>query len=464
MSKLLGDRRIWLAYTVLIAVAALACLVWPPVVEFTARPARGIVLTLLGALGLLAPLPRAYSRIVRPLAIALLWGLVVWDVLSQIAPLSQPPAVVWPLRLGPLVIGASLWALLLLDLRWQRRALAAVLLPTVCGLALVAWSAPAQTKRFRPQYVAVDSHGTVYISNSASNVIRVFARDGSLRAKLRPLVAKEMGIPGPGFEQPNVTGEPDQLGTMTPGAYGSVTPSSGSAASVKAREEQANFRVCGLALDAQDRLYAPDMSGHVMLRFTADGRLDAMWSLPYHLAQAPGCVAIAGDTVYLLGDTNNLLRYSLSGHPLPALPLPETPRGGLTAAPDGKALFVVGQSHILKLDVGGGTTSVLPIAAPGASSTVYQPVLAQAGGRLLVADANTTRIDVYCDVSRLCGSIGAPGAMPGQFGGIVGVTQDNQGNLYVAEARYAVTQRLTSAGRVTALYWSLDDDQTQPTR
>jgi hypothetical protein len=452
-----------LAYVTLIAAAVLACLLWPPVVGFTAQPVLGFGLVALGAAALLAPLPHAVLLYARIAAVVLLWSAIIWCVLSQVAPLSQPPGVVWPLRLLPLVIGVGLWGLLLLDATWQRRALAAVLLPTLCGLALVAWTAPAQTQWFSPQYIAVDSHGTVYISNSRSNVIRVFAPDGTLRAKLRPQVAKELGMPGLGFEQPNVTGEPDQLGLATPGTLGSGSTTS-AGGGVGVREEAVNFRICGLALDKQDHLYVPDMRGHVLLRFKPDGHLDAKWPLSFDLAQSPGCIAIAGDIVYLLSDTNALLRYNLSGAPLPALLLPEALRGGLIAAPDGKALFATSQDRVLALDITTGTASILPIAVPLSGVAVYQPLLAQASGRLLVADATAARIDIYCGTGQPCGSLGAAGTMPGHFGNIAGVTQDSQGNLYVADARYALVQRLTPSGRATALYWSPDDDGTQPIR
>lgn len=461
MQMLLGSRRVTLAYAILIAAAVLVCFLWPPVVGFAAQPVLGFGLVAFGTVGLLVPLRLPVRGYARLAAVALLWGAIAWCVLSQVAPLSQPPGAVWPLRLLPLVIGASLWSLLLLDATWQRRALAAVLLPTLCGLALVAWTAPAQTQWFSPQYIAVDSHGTVYISNTRSNVIRVFAPDGTLRAKLRPQVAKELGIPGLGFEQPNVTGEPDQLGLATPGTLGGTTSASGG---VEAREQAVNFRICGLALDKQDRLYVPDMRGHVLLRFKADGHLDAKWPLSFDLAQSPGCIAIARDTVYLLSDTNALLRYNLSGAPLPALPLPETMRGDLIAAPNGRTLFATSEDHVLSLDIATGTASTLPITFTRGNVVAYQPLLAQPGGRLLVANATTARIDIYCGTGQPCGSLGAAGNMPGQFGSIAGVTQDSQGNLYVADARYALVQRLTPSGRATALYWSPDDDGTQPIR
>lgn len=460
MDKMWGGRHVALGYAVLVAAALIVSVMWPPVVEFTARPALGLALVVLGAVGLLAPLRHGYVRYLRIAAATLLWGVVAWCALSQIAPLSQSPTSVWSLRLFPVVIGASLWGLLLLGQTWQRRALVALLLPTLSGLALVAWTAPAQPKWFSPQYIAVDSHGTVYISNRNSNVIRVFAPDGALRAKLRPQVAKELGIPGPGFEQPGVSGEPDQLGAATPGAFGGVgAPARGPG--LGAGEEEANFRTCGLAVDRQDRLYVPDMGGHVLLRFKPDGHLDAKWPLSFDLAQAAGCAAIAGDTLYLLSDSDALLRYNLAGYPLPALALPETPRSGLVASADGKTLFAVGQDHVLALDVGTGVAKALPVAFPPPSAPIYQPLLALPGNRLLVANAPQSRIDAYCDAARLCSSLGGPGSLPGQFGHITSLAQDGRGNLYVADDSYALVQRLTPSGRATALYWSPDDDAQQ---
>jgi hypothetical protein len=56
----------------------------------------------------------------------------------------------------------------------------------------------------------------------------------------------------------------------------------------------------------------------------------------------------------------------------------------------------------------------------------------------------------------LLGTIGKPGSVvtgyfPGQFGGLGGLAQDNQGRIYVADWQLGVIQRFNSAGDLEAV-------------
>src|SRR5258708_37654411 len=127
-------------------------------------------------------------------------------------PPTRPPSLEWSLRGVPLILAAALWLWLVLRAPLLRRAVAAALLPSLTALALVAWSSPPYPLTFAPYYLAVDSHGTLYATDAAAPVIRVFAGDGSLRAKLRPGLASLQGPPGPGFSPPGPYNDPDRLG------------------------------------------------------------------------------------------------------------------------------------------------------------------------------------------------------------------------------------------------------------
>ena len=206
--------------------ALLCCLLLPPITAF--EPARLPAMLLFGAgAALLAtsllPLPQRWARAALFIAgAAILWLLIGWCVFSQISPVTEPRSLTWGLRGLPLVLALGLWLWLLLPRSWQRRALLAVIVPSLLGLALVAWSRPPHPLDFQPYYVAVDSNGTFYVTDAYAPVIRVFGPDGSLRYKLRPGLASVQGPPGPGFMPPGPYNDPDGLGVpqSTPGARG----------------------------------------------------------------------------------------------------------------------------------------------------------------------------------------------------------------------------------------------------
>ena len=209
--------------------ALLCCLLAPPMVAFA--PARLPAILLWGAgaalLALALLLPRRWPRHARlvsftlfPAGALILWLLIGWCVFSQISPITEPRSFTWGLRGLPLALVMGLWLWLLAPRPWQRRALLALLIPTLLGLALIAWSRPPHPLDFQPYYVAVDSSGVFYVSDSYAPVIRIFGPDGALRYKLRPGLASVQGPPGPGFMPPGPYNDPDGLGVpqSSPGA------------------------------------------------------------------------------------------------------------------------------------------------------------------------------------------------------------------------------------------------------
>src|SRR5689334_8166966 len=190
--------RIWgnpLWRGALAAGALIVALVAPPVVGFAPQLALGLLLVALGAGALLIPLrgrPVPYLRVAGG---ATLWLVIAWCVLSQVAPLTRPLTVVWPLCLLPILFVAAIWLWPQLSHTWQRRLLLALLAPSYAGLLLTAWASPAAPLNFKPEYVAVSSTGTLYVTDVRSPVIRVFAPNGALTAKLRPGLASRLGPP-----------------------------------------------------------------------------------------------------------------------------------------------------------------------------------------------------------------------------------------------------------------------------
>lgn len=432
---------------------AVACLLWPPVLAFEPRLTLGLALVAAGALALLVPLWGWIGYIIHSVGAALVWGVIGWCAVSQTALVTEPLAQLWALRLLPVLAAFAVWGLLRLPGAWQRRALLALVLPSALGLGAVARIAPhQQTPNFTPVYIVADSRGTLYVTDKRSPVVRVFSPDGALRAKLRPGVASVLGLPGRGFEPPGPYNDPDRIGANT--VYITQQPQ-------YPFYDIDGIRFCGLAIDSQDRLYVPDAERDQMLRFTPDGRADLRWKLSNRFVPTRGCVAVSGDRIYLASGFGLISQYDFEGRQLAAWTTPEPMRGDITAAPDGKTVYVLGARHIYAIDTGTGVMRALPITLPTPSARVYETIAAAPDGRLLYTNLAAGRIDIYCDEQTLCGTVGGPGDWPGQFGTPLGLFQDGTGNVYVSDGTHRVVQRFSPSGHVSTIYWSPDDDEIE---
>lgn len=460
-----GALRIWAL--ALVAGATLCCLLIPPQVAFRSQPLLALAVVMIGGMVLVLPLMRPpQSWWIRwgagAIGALILWGIVGWCCLSQVAPLTQPLTLTWSVRSMPIAVVAMLWLWLMLARNWQRRALLAVALPSILGLALVAWtSSPAQPVNFQPYYVVVDSHGTIYVSDSASPVIRVFAPNGSLRSKLRPGLASRQGPPGPGFSQPGPYNDPDHLGV--PRAVTGASRISGVLQPWVPGTD--DFWFCGMALDTHDNLYVPDWMHGRMLRFAPDGRLVARWQLPQDYHPSLNCITVGSDgELYLSDEHGIILCIDANGHVLARWTLPEAIIGGISMPPDGVLLYALAATHVYQVDLRGDVSGSWSLPTPsGALGRPYQSILAVGVGRVLVTNLETHRVEIYCrgvgGIGEACGHIGSRGIWPGQFGQVGGMARDNRADIYVADFDHRVLQRFTPNGVIDALYWGPDDDE-----
>ncbi|MGZ3662966.1 MAG: NHL repeat-containing protein [Ktedonobacterales bacterium] len=460
-----GALRTWAL--ALIAGAALCCLLAPPLVAFRPQPLPALGGVAAGGVILLWPLVRPLRSGWTGWGLAaggalFLWGIIAWCILSQVAPITQPISFTWGLRGLPIVVAAAMWLWLMLSRDWQRRTLLAVALPSTVGLGLVAWnSSTLQLVNFQPYYVAVDSHGTIYVTDAASPVIRIFGPGGSLRAKLRPGLASRQGPPGPGFSQPGPYNDPERLGV--PRAASGSTSVSGSLRPWAPGTD--DFWFCGMALDSHDNLYVPDWMHSRMLRFAPNGQLIARGPLPQDFHPSLGCITTGPDDALYLSDEHGvILRLDANGHVLAHWALPEAIVGGISISPDGRTVNALALTRVYQVELGGGVIRSWPLPTPtGSLGRPYQGILATTGGRVLVTNLTAHRVDVYCTgvtgVGRECGHIGSGGIWPGQFGQVGGMARDNRGDLYVADFDHRVLQQFTSDGTLDALYWGPDDDE-----
>jgi sugar lactone lactonase YvrE len=452
----------------------LVVLISPPLVDFQPALAPALALSLVGALALLLPpvlkrgpakphpSARPYSVLKTGLLVAiqvagffLLGSVIGWAVLSQPIALNMPLALAESLRALPVVALASLAALLIVRLAWQRRAMLALVLPTLLALSFIALRTPPYVLDFRPYWLAVDGHGTLYVSDVESPVIRVFSPDGSLQAKLRPRLAARKGPPGIGFSPPGPWNDPDQLGV--PSLTGQPQSGAGWLRPWPANTDE--FLFCGLAVDSQNRLYVLDWLGNQMLRFTPDGMLDEMWPLPQDYQPSTGCLTLSQDRLYVGDQSGRVLTYDLGGHLLATQALPG-PLIGLSTDPAGDYLYALLANQVWRETLATGQTMLWNLPPPrGPLGFPYETLLALPNDQLLVSDLNSNAILRYTGEGRLLSRMGGFGNNPGQFAGIGAMALDSAGQLYVTDSDHRVVQRFAPDGRVDGLYRGPDDDE-----
>src|SRR5690348_7897777 len=447
--------------------ALIVALVAPPVVGFVPRLALGLLAVALGTVALLIPVPGRLAAYLHIAGAGALWLVIAWCVLSQVAPLTQPLTVVWPLRLLPILLVAAIWLWPQLSRTWQRRLLLALLAPSYAGLLLTAWASPAAPLNFKPEYVAVSSTGTLYVTDVRSPVIRVFAPTGALTAKLRPGLASRLGPPGPGFGPPGPFNDPERLGihgTPTPVRRGPVVPAGQlQPGGVTTRDPFGDeFRFCGLAIDSHDRLYVPDIVRSRMLRFLPDGRLDARWPIPTVGKSSRNCVAVSGDSVYYASQFGQIWHFDAQGHLLATKQLPGLIVAGLAADPSGDTVYALSLTTLYTVGPHGDTITPAPLSATGAlRASDYTAMLAFPDRGLLVVNDGGQRADLLWPDTGLCGAIGAHGDQQGQLEQMSAVARDARANVYLADVSHGVVERFDASGRVTAVYWGPDDDESE---
>jgi sugar lactone lactonase YvrE len=430
-------------------------LFWPPIISF--HPARlpALALSALGLAGLmLLRLLRGRLRAAfQIVGFLLLWGVMGWCVLSQPTALNRPLVLEQSLRALPLVAAAGVLALLLAPASWQRRALVALTLPTLLALGVVAYQSPPNVVDFRPYWLAVDAHGTLYVTDVESPVIRIFAPDGTLRAKIRPRQSALKGPPGIGLSPPGPWDDPNRLGVPnlnSPPAAGWLRPW---------KPNTDEFLFCGMTLDRQDRLYVLDWLGNQMLRFTPDGTMDEMWPLPADYEPSFGCLTSDATHLYV-GDDRGLVHiYDFAGHLLGTETLPKTELRGLSAD-DAGHLYALLDNQVWRETLATHQGVLWNLPPPqGALGFPYETLLALNNDQLLVSDLNQNRLLRFSGEGQLLGTLGGPGNQPGEFASPGALALGPGERLYVTDSDHRVVQRMTLAGTVDGIYRGPDDDE-----
>ncbi|MFL5731648.1 MAG: PQQ-binding-like beta-propeller repeat protein, partial [Chloroflexia bacterium] len=390
--------------------------------------------------------------------VALLLVILSAGVITQPSQLSVPIVAIWPLRLALVLLVALSWAFLMHPPPWLGRALLAFSIPTV--LVLLLWGGPATAAQlfgwrlyvpvsnFAPFWLAVDTHGTLYATDVNGGLIWVFDSTGSPKGSLRPGKAPAVPTPGPGILP---TGFEEELNLARTGILPTPTPISGTMGMVGYIP---NFEFCGITTDPRDNLYTIDLvdpTGLKLLRFDHDGMITARWPVPEGYEPTSGCLAADTDHIYLSARDNRIFVLDHEANKQKVIQLQSQPFG-ISTAGDGK-LLVMAPGQLTHIDV--QSSKIVTTSLPSPAGELQIPMVVTSKGEVIVTNhgaGKLVRVDPL--TGKVLGSIGEPGAWPGQFGDVGGLAQDASGRIYAADYRHRVIQRFDPDGKVDAIWWA----------
>jgi len=341
--------------------------------------------------------------------------------------------------------------------RWLNRALVAIALPTLLvfglwggpatGAALFGWNVFVPVSNFTPYWLTVDSQGRVYATDARGDLVWVFDESGSPQGVIRAGRAPKVGTPGPGILP---TGLVEELALTNVSLFPTPAPVTGTLT-------LNILDFCGIATDPQDNLYVVDTldpTGPKILRFDREGMITARINTPKDYLPTKGCIATDADHIFLTSSYGQVFVMDYEGNIQHEAKVPYRPLG---IAPNGKGELLVTEPNVLnKVNISTGEvmTSTLP-PPPSQLRIPYQAILVRKNGEILVSDwAGNQILRIDPTGSKIIGTIGRPGFLPGEFQGLGGIAEDKEGRLYVADWQHRVIQRFDPDGKVGDVWWA----------
>ena len=375
-------------------------------------------------------------------------GLLALCLGTQPVALGSALSVVWPLRLGLFGLVVVAWAVLLSPPLWLRRAINALVVPSVLGLIIVGgpslafqlfgWGTPP-TQKFPPLWLATASDGTLYATNIAGNYLWVFSPSGVPLGTLWPGAAPTVGTPGPGLV---TLADPDPSNRAITNSLRLMEPLT----TTLPADQMLSFTLCGVAVDAFDRVYIADNLNQQLLQFDVKGIIKARWPLHHTFGGSAGCIAADDKHVYAASRSRSLYFLDFQGKVVRDLSFDYDIE---SIADDGAgALYVLGAGRLDKIDVQTGRKEALVLPPlEGEQFAAYQTLVVKADGEIVVADrSNAQLLRIAPGGGRIIEAIGERGTLPGQFLTPGGLAVDAKGNIYVADWALGVIQRFSPSG------------------
>ncbi|HVU26031.1 MAG TPA: hypothetical protein VHE13_18005 [Opitutus sp.] len=344
-----------------------------------------------------------------------------------------------------------------------RKITPAAVVTTLAGAAGMKGSADGaggDARFYGPQYVAVDSAGNVYVSDTGNNTVR----------KITPA-----------------------------GAVTTLAGSAGHSGSTDATGTEARFNYpAGLAVDATGNVFVADSFNTLIRKITPAGAVTTLAGAPFHYGSADGTgaeaqflapqgLAIDNAGNLYAADDNAIRRITPAGvvTTLAGLAGAAGSTDGTGSAarfvyPTGVAVDVAGNVYVtdertIRRVTSAGVVTTLAGNAnlggstdgAGAAALFEEPqgIAVDATGNLYVADTDNSTIRKITSgavVATIAGEANQTGSADGtgraaRFDTPYGVAVDGSGNVYVADSANSTIRKITPLGAVTTLAGTAGD-------
>src|SRR5947209_8353618 len=313
--------------------------------------------------------------------------------------------------------------------------------------ATIQWSAPSAVLSLS----LVDPNGTQVKLDGSTNNPKTITYDATLTGTYKVIVKAKSGssdftgsVSYPGVSQPSYAGS---IGGGT-GGHAVVYPS-------------------GLDVGPDGTVYVADTGNDQVAAYSADGT-QQLWRVGVRGVKAAGNFNNPRDIAYLNGQVfvddignNRVQVLDASTHAVVGTPWPlGTSSLGITAGKDvnGQNIILVSEdvkNQIAVFQPNGQPVCNIPVpVGSNGKPPLPRDAATNAAGKVYVAAYQNDQIDTFAAVNvststcptKISGSWGSSGDLPGQFKRPYGVALDSSGNVYVADSDNERVQEFNSTG------------------
>ena len=327
----------------------------------------------------------------------------------------------------------------------------------------------------RPNSVAVDNNGYVYVADEYNHRIQKFTSDGQLVTKWGGYGSEDgqfawpsgITIDSSGHVYATDSGNARIQKFTSDGQFVAKWGSYGS-------EDGQFWGLRGITVDSSGNVYTTDIENHRIQKFTSNGDFVTKWGSSGNedgQFSVPQGIAVDSNTNVYVADSGNhrIQKFSSSGQFIA--------KWGSSGSGDGQFDYTSGiavdsSGNVYAADF--GNYRIQKFGSSGQFITKWgshgsgdgqfndpRGLAADSSGYVYVADENNHRIQKFTSNGQFITKWGSSGSKDGQFFSQKGIAVDNNGYVYVADTRNSRIQKFSSSGQFVTQWGSEGDGNGQ---